>query len=200
MFAYCGNNPVMHCDPLGLIAVTLPMSSKTQSLRDTAQGGGGVVILPNFSAVEDVIESIETLVTSIAASEDQREYSVYFLYEAGGDPSKIVYVGRVKTSNFNSRMAYHETKGRALAGYVSNLDYATCRAFEQAGMLIFHTINREDKLYNQIRGISPLNPNAQDYVRSVLRLIEQGQYPNNSWIPSSFWDNWIENEMLNGFF
>ena len=93
--------------------------------------------------------------------------------------------------------SYHDTKGRALKEYISGLSYEACRAFEQAGMAYYHTINRNNPLNNQIRGISPTNVKRYTYIDAVLALIENGLYPQQSILPASYWANFAENEFLN---
>lgn len=95
-----------------------------------------------------------------------------------GDPSKtIIYVGRVKTSNFEKRMDYHESRNRQLVRRLSNLTYAECRGLEQYYMLYYHTIARGAIGYNQIRGISPTNSRGVQYYLAALNYLSN-QYEN----------------------
>lgn len=64
-------------------------------------------------------------------------------------------------------------------------------------MMHHHTINRENKIMNQIRGISPTNSNKGIYIAAVFELINHGAYPDNSFLPISYWENFSENEFLN---
>ena len=131
--------------------------------------------------------------------ETQKElYTVHFLSAKGDYSNNIIYVGRVKSANFNARMQYHSSRGRQLVSTITDLSYAACRGFEQAGMMYYHTINRGKALNNQIRGISPTNGNASSYFEAIYILIASGNYSSNNILPISYLLNQAENEFLNG--
>lgn len=135
-------------------------------------------------------------VTNPAKTEEDA-YSVYFLKKTGDINNDIVYVGRVKTSNFNSRMSYHSGRGRELSFSIDGLDYGQCRFLEQTGMIWCHTIST-DSINNQIRGISPTNPKRFAYFEAGKKLAENGSWLEGIF-PISYWANQTENVMLNGF-
>lgn len=204
MFAYCLNNPVAHLDCGGAACAKYYESGNTSNSHIAAYGGGGIgsgvgTLVCLYAASQLLSSTYDSKTKSVATigttSEDK--YSVYFLYAMNGDPNTIVYVGRVKSENFASRMAYHKSQERLLAGSIDGLNYALCRAIEQGGMMYYHTINRENKLMNQIRGISPTNSNKSVYIDAILSIVADGLYPDNYLLPASYWTNFCENEFLN---
>ena len=77
-------------------------------MSDRHSGGGGVgsciaTAACLYSAY--VVSSDSRAEAIVVGTSAEDKYSVYFLYATDGDPSVIVYVGRVKTENFSSRMA-----------------------------------------------------------------------------------------------
>lgn len=193
MFAYCRNNPVCRKDTRGIADATIYGDGELLSSDDleSRQGGGHQALVNAIGA------TLALTAATLAKNDDDRIYTVYYLYATEGDPTKIVYVGRVKTINFKARMAYHATQGRSLSYYTSNLNYEECRAMEQAGMMWHHTINRGDPINNQIRGISPTNGNRHNYFEAIMLMIAQGIYPDSALLPLSYWENLTENEWLN---
>ena len=49
----------------------------------------------------------------------------------------------------------------------SHLNYYQARGLEQVLMLYCHTINKGDNKNNQINGVSPNNPHAEDYLKAA---------------------------------
>ena len=190
----------MRYDPAGHFAVDF----QQKELEGGVAGAGMVLGVGHLfsllyattkEAVEELIERVQQI--QISVSPPRGDYTVYFLC-AAGDPSKtIIYVGRVKTDNFNSRMSYHEKMGREYVDSISNLSYESCRAIEQAGMMYYHTINRDSVLNNQIRGIGPTNNKRHIYFALMQEVINRNMYPENSLLPLSYWENLTENEFLN---
>ena len=165
-------------------------------------GGGFGSILLTAGAVVATIDTLEQgkIKAEILAQkqEESKElYTVYFLCAAGDVSQTIIYVGRVKSKNFASRMKYHKSKGRELVDSIDCLDYSTCRALEQAGMIYFHTINRNSALNNQIRGISPLNGKRYDYMAALWNLINGSSYTGDTIMPISYFANFSEEAFLN---
>lgn len=212
MFAYCLNNPICLVDASGAFSIG--------GILETAPGWLAVAAaitacLDGPLPVADILAAATIVAVGLTctSSTSQKEevvaeaavatgstpsgpYSVYFLCKAG-DPNKtIVYVGRVKTANFDARMAYHKTKGRALVNSIGGLEYDECRGIEQAGMMHHHTINRGQPLYNQIRGVSPFNENRHSYFIAARDFCFSNSY-SNTYLPSSYWENVTENEFLN---
>ena len=193
MFAYCGNNPVSSSDASRNESISIRNS--TNELLQAMLFGAAVAatILEVTNTKDDVKEKIK------ADTNDggKEHYTVYFLC-AEDDPSHtIVYVGRVKSKNFDARMRYHAGRGRTLVSAITNLDYLSCRAIEQGGMIYYHTINRDLAIHNQIRGISPTNGNRYDYLNAVVELINKGMYPENNVLPPSYFANLTEEAFLN---
>ena len=216
MYVYCLNNPVVFTDSNGNMAIAaenvvewwtatmwwlclvdafLPVGEIVYAV-----GIVGVSIFCSVAMTGSEAKSetkAEVVVATVTAEGDNETlYTVYFLY-AIGDPYKaIIYVGRVKTENYASRMSYHASVGRAPAARIDGLTYEECRFVEQAGMVYYHTIGRGEPYKNQIRGISPTNPKIEIYLKSGYNLI-QSRFPDNSILPPSFLQNWTENELLN---
>lgn len=138
-------------------------------------------------------------VVALAQKEDLPDlYTVYFLCKKEDVNNTIIYVGRVKTKNFDARMAYHNKRGRRLVDKIDGVNYETCRGLEQAGMIFFHTINRDDARNNQIRGISPTNKNLHKYMAALRDYINRSTYIGNEIIPLSYFANFTEEMFLNG--
>ena len=203
LFAYCLNNPVMLVDLWGT-ASTIAFSDNLDIFADpideATSGGGGVgvlvVLLPNSTTRADAPAITDA--KKLENESSKRIYTVYFLYSKNGSPNQIVYVGRVKTKNFDSRMAYHSAKGRVLSFYVSELTWEQCRGLEQVGMMFFHSLNRDDPIYNQIRGVSPTNGSRSLYFDAAKTFWSSYNGEYSSYMPYSYWENWTENEFLNG--
>lgn len=64
-------------------------------------------------------------------------------------------------------------------------------------LMYYHTINNQNPQNNQIRGISPHNPNGHTYYSAALNFAHSNTYPGGSILPASYWDNFTENEFLN---
>lgn len=200
MFAYCENNPTNFNDPSGSLKERNTYNTIHEGCGG-ASGGyvGGWILLGLLQAYEEVREAIDNATLSVAISADPPigDYTVYFL-AAEGDPSQsIVYVGRVKTSNFDARMSYHRTRGRRFVNSISGLDYDTCRVIEQGGMVYYHTINKESTKHNRIRGIGPTNKKKYQYMAAIWDLVNSSLYPDNTLLPLSFWENMTEEQLLN---
>lgn len=108
-----------------------------------------------------------------------KKYTVYALKDGTGE---IVYVGRVLTKNYETRMAHHKKTGRGTPVIrIDNLTYMQCRGLEQAGILAHSTLGKE----NIINEISAINPMGQHYAIAAKAV--------------SYFRNQIENEYLNLF-
>jgi len=144
LFAYCSNNPVMYSDPAGTFALE------------------GVLIYNVLIALCATVTALlgGEIATEALNKANQKSYTVYTL----SDPStgQVMYVGR--TSNFSARMAAHRLnparKNLEPNKLHENLTYGEARSAEQAYILEYMTLNRENKANNQINGV---NPNRADY-------------------------------------
>lgn len=202
MFAYCLNNPVTLSDVCGTaanIALSDDIDIISSPTDEPSSGGGGIgIVVVALPAPQAPAIPLSKSGTDVGKNDsDDRIYTVYFLYKKDGSTEDIVYVGRVKTANFDSRMAYHRTKGRLLSFSIPGLTWAECRGLEQVGMVYFHTINRNNTVNNQIRGVSPQNGLRKFYLNSAKAfwIINGCKYILN--MPDSYWLNWTENEFLN---
>lgn len=218
MYVYCLNNPVVFTDSNGNAAIAaenvvagwtatmwwLCLVDAFLPVGDIVYAVGvvGVSIFCSVTMTSSEAKSetkAEVVVATVTAEDDNETlYTVYFLY-AIGDPNKtIIYVGRVKTENYGSRMSYHASVGRAPAARIDGLTYEECRLVEQAGMVYFHTIGRGEPYKNQIRGISPLNKSRYKYIEAGLNLTPL-RFKGQALFPPSYLENLTENELLNGF-
>ena len=189
MFAYCLNNPVEYEDSNGLSPVAICAEAILLAIIAVAASAAGIPLIEKASKTASI---------TWKKQDDERIYSVYFLKDKESVDDTIVYVGRVKTSNFNSRMAYHNSKGRAYVFSIDNLTYSECRFIEQAGMIWCHTIDSNNPLANQIRGIGPTNAKIQNYIDAAIKLFN-GDWTYEDIFPLSYFMNQKENYLLNGF-
>ena len=206
MFSYCRNNPVKRKDVTGASDVCYVKGFDDNPFNDweylVGGGGGGVGSAIASVAVVVAIDATEkdkakTEVLSLTQTQSG-QYTVYFLCAKDDVGKTIIYVGRVKTANFDARMAYHNSRGRLLVNRIDGLNYEACRAIEQAGMIYYHTINREAALNNQIRGVGPLNRNRLIYLAAMQLLVNSGMYTGEDCIPASYLLNLTEEMFLNG--
>ena len=209
MFAYCVNNPVVHVDSSGASSVTAfaDESSIFAPTDDPISGGGfssalstavGSVLV--FGLVSKLSEEKQAHLATLALKNKSNPglYTVYFLCAEDDLCNKIIYVGRVKTANLQARLNYHASRGRRLVKQIDGLSYEACRALEQAGMVYYHTINREAAINNQIRGISPYNGNRYIYMAALWDILNRDLYTGESCIPYSYLANLTEEMFLNG--
>jgi len=174
MFAYCNNNPVNYTDTCGTEPIAIIGSIVVGALLVA------VVASPGFQeAAKDASEAIADAL--IRADEKARGYTVYMLVDKNNQDDGIVYVGRVKTEDYEARMAYHEKHGRARYKKIDGLTYGECRGMEQILMTYYHTLRRGEGLYNQIRGVGPRNKKGVFYI----------------WVGLEYIANQLENEYLN---
>ena len=131
MFAYCLNNPSNRIDVGGSSSIAIKGKNDIGPNIQALDGGGSVGLLVI------VVVALSTVITSSATSKTKTEHkalidaavqieassegshTVYFLHALGDPNQAMVYVGRVKTENFYTRMSYHRSKGRALSAYIS---------------------------------------------------------------------------------
>ncbi len=215
MFAYCGNNPVCLQDSSGTYCFSAcgdqgdALSIIVNPVGLGGIGGGGyagnvsniVKIAVGLGAgvvIADQAKGLAQTIAQVDTEDPPIDYTVYFLCRTGDPTRTICYVGCVKTANFASRMNYHNARGRTYVQSVSGLDYDTCRVMEHAGMMYFHSINRNDSACNQIRGIGPRNGRLTDYFRAGITYAGGDGYAFGNIIPISYWVNLTEETFLNG--
>ena len=205
MFAYCNNNPVVRSDVNGRCSHVLDDDLVGVDIDGIVDAGGGgaaslVITLAFVGVMTSTRSKEETQAQSVAlpTKKESISYTVYFLCASFDQSQTIIYVGRVISANFDSRMQYHRSRGRALVSRIDNLDYSTCRAIEQTGMIYYHTIHRGVPGNNQIRGISPHNSNRHIYWDALMRMANNGTYSSNHIIPLSYIMNLSEEAFLNG--
>ena len=207
MYAYCNNNPVVFSDSSGCYIdfgydpeIGPPLGWGYAGLGGSAAGvstaGAGSGSVSAADAVAAVVVGVGAVIASTKKPSDP--YTVYFLCAAEDSSETIIYVGRVKTANYSKRMNYHKSVGRKLVGKIDGLSYEVCRAIEQGGMMYYHTINQNNKINNQIRGVGHRNSARSAYINAAVKLVEDGLYPNNMLLPASYWANMTEEAFLNG--
>ena len=149
-------------------------------------GGAGVWPSTESNFLSEAAETIglaaaaafEYAVNSLRKN-DGRIYTVYFLsYQSGreiNDFSSVVeiqYVGRVKTKNYDQRMAFHEkTRHLYPAFKIEGLTYEEARGLEEIGMLSLNSL-RGVFPFNIIHGIAPTNPLGWLYSYDAANYIE----------------------------
>ncbi len=192
MFAYCRNNPVGYCDGTGnyVVALTLTLEILGELLLDIAVSvividcaldiGSRIYtaaksVYQNYTASQAEAKSEKVIADSTVVIDKRKApnttYTVYLCCAAGDPYETIVYVGRVKTSGLGARKTYHESKGRELVITYSNLTWEQCRGLEQYFMLYYHSMNRGNPLYNQIRGVSQKNKYGPQYALAAKEYL-----------------------------
>ena len=201
MFAYCNNNPASSSDPTGTCPSCAAARNSDQIMTDVLcrfGGGSSLTLAVSAVATASAVQVVAETQTLALKQEPQGSYTVYFLYEKDDVTRTIIYVGRVKTANFEARMAYHKSRGRLLDRKIDNLSYEVCRALEQVGMIYYHTVNRDRAINNQIRGISPYNKNKYTYMAALWDIVNRSMYDGENCIPYSYLANLTEEMFLNG--
>jgi len=121
------------------------------------------------NAANQLADNINNAVERVSERINAENYTVYFLAD---ESDHIQYVGRVKTLNYNSRMAYHKaTRGLDIKYSVSGLSYFEARGLEEIGMIECHTINRSNYKNNQIHGIAPSNKKGNQYLDAAANYL-----------------------------
>ena len=120
-------------------------------------------------ALNSLANTADNAIEKVSEKINAENYTVYFLADENED---IQYVGRVKTDNYGSRMAYHEATRNLYPAYsVSNLSYYEARGLEEIGMIECHTINRSNSRNNQIHGISSTNKKGGLYMDAAINYL-----------------------------
>ena len=109
------------CGTAAAIAFDDNIDDFDDPIDEATSGGGGIVVVLLYDPTTRAYAPAISDAKQLKNESTDRIYTVYFLYAKNGPSNEIVYVGRVKTENFDSRMAYHRTKGRLLSFYVSGL-------------------------------------------------------------------------------
>jgi len=118
MYAYTQNNPVMFVDPSGEFADIIPWLLKLAGGFAIADGPlpiGDIISVVLLVTVAIIMITESTDMTSVyeKVNEDSEKASrKYTVYALKNDAGEIVYVGRVLTKNYESRMAHHFKTGR----------------------------------------------------------------------------------------
>jgi len=152
MFAYCNNSPVQSVDhtgegPIAIGVLGEVLISLAKAAAATAAVAAGVAIVKK------------------SAKQRQKSHTIYTL----SDPTtnQVTYVGR--TTDIKTRMKAHSLNParRKLTATVlhEGLTYEQARAAEQAYILYYSTLDKNNKSSNQINGV---NPNRKDYL-SVMQ-------------------------------
>ena len=173
LYAYCSNNPIMFTDPSGNEAISVCITTATVVL--IALLCVAVAKAAVDSSITDDNSRIDGKIAgdSVPKSNDLNIYSVYILVDPN-DNGKPKYVGR--TRNTNARETAHKANPfRSHLDFevvADGLSYEQARGLEQKLIDELYTLNKGNKEYNQINGISRSNPNFLLYMSTVIKLIE----------------------------
>lgn len=152
MFAYCNNTPTSLEDHGGNIPVAIGIPV-------------GVLITAAKAAATAAAVVVGIAVAKKSSEQRQKKHTIYTL--SNPTNNQVVYVGR--TTDFNTRMKAHNLNParRGLTPKVlhEDLTYEQARAAEQAYILYYGTLDKNNKTANQINGV---NPNRQDYL-TIMR-------------------------------
>jgi len=174
MFAYCNNNPVMHVDHSGQMAITTTSSIivicllvviTISVLAIKHNSSPKYVTTPNIN-IKDLV-NIDNSVIHKDDDED-RSYYIYVLYDKD---NTVQYVGRTKDPE--ARKIAHKnslTRGHLTFEVIHDkLTYKEARALEEMYMLAFQTLDvaKEQSQNNLIHGISLSNPNRPIYFSTI---------------------------------
>lgn len=176
----------MYADSIGEDPALIALLASTGPIGWFAIAFIAIAIVYYYS--DEILDFVDTAIETVANEFEKnldKNYTVYSLIDGEGS---IKYVGRVKTANYSSRMAYHEkTKPGLKAGpKIDNLNYWECRGIEQLGIIGNPSgwfDMKTNPSGNKINGIGNLNPNRFDYYGAGIRYI---------------WNN-LENEWINLF-
>ncbi len=112
-----------------------------------------------------VVKSIANSKSTTMTKEQKGNNNVYVLEEP--ITKKVEYVGR--TTNIEVRKSQHQNdpnKGNLnMVPILENVSYSLARGTEQGLIEYYQTLNRGNYRNNQIRGISPFNPNRRKYIQ-----------------------------------
>ncbi len=150
LFAYCENNPINHCDPLGYSSVLAALGISAAALVKAVLEFAILLIavcigiirvyyllkqIINFitKAIEAVQEVVETIKAKVEEYNKKNEnpsgYCVYVLMRNTSDILTIFYVGRTK--NFEKRMRQHKVD----KGQFIGVPVAACKDLQQSKLV-----------------------------------------------------------------
>ena len=198
LYAYCSNNPVMNTDYTGHFVISATVATLlgigvALVIFDLwmCTPEGQKIVQESASALAQAIDNAFDAPSDKIAERIQKlddkypgNYTVYALYDK---ENNVQYVGR--TRDFEARKKAHEAsfrKGLTPRVLEENLTYTQARGLEQYYMIKYHTINTQNKINNQIRGVSPKNRNVVIYYEVTKGFLE---YTYNQVTNSIF--NWL---------
>ena len=191
MFIYCFNNPVGYYDPSGEspIGLTLGGAALVKEFLGIALVATVAVIIGILAfATADVVAEVINEASQNNNNDDSEEriYSVYALVDPKNN-NKVEYIGRTK--NLETREAAHKasaTRGHLEMKVIEKecLTKNEARALEQYYMLQHHTLNAQEKVNNQINGVSPRNKKIDVYIEAARNYLANNV--NNEYL------NWKE--------
>lgn len=207
MFVYALNNPVAYDDETGHwpkissifkgIAVAAAVVATVAVCVAAAVVSAPVVVggvvagtaAALGSAARATKVSLAATGASVVSNAIEKKYSNmprnHTVYRLVYSQNTTQYVGR--TTNVNARRNGHkQNPARFSLDFVvikSDFNRIEARGIEQIEMLHYHTINTNNKMNNQINGISPSNPNLGKYMEAGRRVLK-------------YMENQISNEIL----
>ena len=172
LYAYCDNNPINNTDPEGNFAGTLALGLGLGgiALGTAAKAFLGIVAKQAIAVTcavvtASVVKSISNTKSQSSTKKQQENHTVYVLKEP--ITGKVEYVGR--TTNITVREKQHKNDPNKnhlkMTPILENVSYSLARGTEQGLIEYYQTLNRGNYSNNQIRGISPFNPNRRKYMQ-----------------------------------
>ena len=148
LYAYCSNNPIMYSDPSGHSIIIGILSSMAAAAYYAFVS---LVVVASVVALADAVSS------EIEKSERKKEGNDNCVYVLIDNSRDVKYVGRTKDPERRENAHQNNPFREGLTFYIiaRDLSLQEARALEQAAMAYYHSINKTNKMYNQINGIAP---------------------------------------------
>lgn len=155
MYVYCNNNPINMCDQDGRFA-TLVAGGLGGILGKAIIAAIGAGITTWAVSATATTVSKASAKTSTKANKNTRRHTVYKLVDkAPKKKDDIKYIGR--TVNFDATKIRHKSNpyrtDLEAEKIADNLNWYEARALEQHCINKYKTLNKSNKMYNQINGL-----------------------------------------------
>ena len=185
LYSYCENNPINRTDSDGNIAGAIVSGIAALGTVGTAIVGG-LIVGGLYLATREIVKSVVVTATDLKSlvsskpktKEQQGIHNVYVLTDKNNN-QKVEYVGR--TTDVELRKKQHKTgpkKDLEMVVILENASKELARGTEQGLIEYYETLNRGDSRNwnNKIRGVNPLNPNFEKYMKSTFDYLGEEIY------------------------